>query len=63
MPMLNVMCPITHRPFSTGIEVAENEKDCLPNIRQFSPCPCCKWVHGWTPDMAFFGDGEIVLLD
>jgi hypothetical protein len=27
MPILNVMCPNKHRPFSTGIEIAEDKKE------------------------------------
>ena len=63
MPILNVMCPDKLRPFSTGIEIAEEKKDSLPNRTTFSQCPYCKIVHGWTPDAAFFGDGKTAMLD
>ena len=39
MPILNVMCPNKHRPFSTGIEIAEEKKNSLPNRTTFSRCP------------------------
>jgi hypothetical protein len=63
MPILNVMCLNKHRPFSTGIEIAEEKKDSLPNRTTFSQCPYCKKVHGWTPATAFFGDGKTAMLD
>ena len=63
MPILNVMCPNKHRPFSTGIEIAEEKKDSLSNRTTFTQCPYCKIVHGWTPDAAFFGDGKTAMLD
>jgi len=63
MPMLNVMCPNKHRPFATGIEIDEDKKDSLPHRTTFSQCPYCRMVHGWAPDVAFFGDGKTALLD
>ena len=63
MPILNVMCPKKHRPFSTGIEIAEEKKDSLPSRITLTQCPYCKIVHGWTPDTAFFGDGKTAMLD
>jgi hypothetical protein len=63
MPILNVMCPKKHRPFSTGIEIAEEKKDSLPSRTTLTQCPYCKIVHGWTPDAAFFGDGKTAMLD
>ena len=63
MPILNAMCPNKQRPFSTGIEIAEEKKDLLPNRITFSQCPYCRIVHGWTPDTAFFGDGKTAMLD
>jgi hypothetical protein len=63
MPILNVMCPNKHRPFSTGIEIAEEKKDSLSNRTTFTQCPYCKIVHSWTPDTAFFGDGKTAMLD
>jgi hypothetical protein len=54
MPILNVMCPNKQRPFSTGLEIAEEKKDSLPNRTTFSQCPYCKIVHGWTPWLDIF---------
>jgi hypothetical protein len=56
MPILMIWCPVKNRPFSTGLEIREDKKDTLPNIRKFSQCPYCHKVHGWTPGEAFFGD-------
>ena len=63
MPILNVMCPNKHRPFSTGIEIAEEKKDSLPSRTTLTQCPYCKMVHSWTPDAAFCGDGKTAMLD
>jgi len=63
MPILKAMCPNKHRPFSIGMDIAEKEKDSLPNRVTFSRCPYCNVVHGWTPDVAFFGDGKTAVLD
>jgi hypothetical protein len=61
MPILNVVCPNKHRPFSTGLEITAEKKDSLPNRITFSQCPFCKTVHGWTPNTAFFGDGKTAM--
>lgn len=56
MPALLVICPITGKSVSTGIEVEPDVLKSLPRIQSPLHCPACGEKHFWTLDDARLGD-------
>ena len=47
MSILLIRCPHTGRPISTGIELAPDAFDSLPDVLSYLTCPECGLQHAW----------------
>lgn len=56
MSTVMVICPVTCREISTGIETEADVLRVLPRIQSAVLCPACGEKHFWTCDDAVLSD-------
>jgi hypothetical protein len=56
MAALMITCPVTSKPFSTGVEVSAEQKGQLPDVASTARCPHCGTVHEWNVREAWLVD-------
>jgi hypothetical protein len=49
MGFLLIICPVTGKEFSTGVQVDEDSLKTLRDIEATARCPHCHADHSWNP--------------